>query len=144
VGKDGNVGQSLNHATSDSHNHHHHQQQQGRLRVGGYQNAVTIAEPDGDLYYSQYLDGSSGLAASSSGHKDVVAVVDNGCGFSGRKDVSVSSESGESLRAILSDPVTYVCLFDLELLFVVALLVTLLFNNKKKIKKHFVSSSIRI
>lgn len=105
--KDGNVGQSVNDATSESHNHHHHQQQQqGRLRVGDYQNAVTIAEPDGDLYYSQYLDGSSGLAASASGHKDVVAVVDNGCGFSGRKDVSVSSEYGDSLRAILTDPIT--------------------------------------
>lgn len=106
MAKDGNVGQSLNDATSDSHNHHHHQQPQERLRVGGYQNAVTIAESEGDLYYSQYLEGSSGLAASASGLKDVVAVVDNGCGFSGRKDVSVSSEYGDSLRAILSDPVT--------------------------------------
>ncbi|XP_062156904.1 U-box domain-containing protein 62-like isoform X2 [Alnus glutinosa] len=117
VAKDGNVGQSLNDATSDSHNHHHHhQQQQERLRVGGYQNAVTIAESDGDLYYSQYLEGSSGLAASASGHKDVVAVVDNGCGFSGRKDVSVSSEYGDSLRAILSDPVTGALMDDAMIL----------------------------
>lgn len=66
-----------------------------------YQNAVTIAEPDGELYYSQYLHGTE--TASASGHKDVI--MDNGCGFSGRRDVSCSSESGESLRAILSDPV---------------------------------------
>nr|DAD25783.1 TPA_asm: hypothetical protein HUJ06_027251 [Nelumbo nucifera] len=31
---------------------------------------------------------------------------DNGCGFSGRRDGSLSNESGESLRAILSDPLT--------------------------------------
>lgn len=96
LGKDGNVGQSANDATSENH---HHQQQQGRLV--SYQNAVTIAEPDGELYYSQYLQGTE--TASASGHKDVV--MDNGCGFSGRRDVSCSSESGESLRAILSDPV---------------------------------------
>ncbi|XP_034206205.1 U-box domain-containing protein 62-like isoform X2 [Prunus dulcis] len=73
--------------------------QQGRL--GNYHNVVTVAEPDGDIYYSQYLQGSEG---SGSAQKD--SVVENGCGFSGRKDVMYSSESGDSLRAILSDPVT--------------------------------------
>ncbi|XP_068315619.1 U-box domain-containing protein 62-like isoform X2 [Pyrus communis] len=73
--------------------------QQGRL--GNYHNAVTVAEPDGDMYYSQYLQGSDG---SGSAPKDLV--VENGCGLSGRKDVMYSSDSGESLRAILSDPVT--------------------------------------
>lgn len=67
-------------------------------------NAVTIAEPDGEMYYVQYLQATEG---SSGGGKDMG--VENGCGFSGRKEVSsFSSESGESLRAILSDPVTYV------------------------------------
>ncbi|GFY84466.1 RING/U-box superfamily protein [Actinidia rufa] len=69
--------------------------------VNQYQNAVTIADPDGDLYYSQYLQGPEG---SGCGQKGVV--VENGCGFSGRKDSSYSSESGESLRVILSDPLT--------------------------------------
>jgi len=65
-------------------------------------NAVTIAEADGEMYYSQYLQGTGG---SGSGGKDMC--VENGCGFSGRKEVSAfSSESGDSLRAILSDPVT--------------------------------------
>ncbi|XP_057483061.1 U-box domain-containing protein 62-like isoform X1 [Actinidia eriantha] len=69
--------------------------------VNQYQNAVTIADPDGDLYYSQYLQGPEG---SGCGQKGVV--VENGCGFSGRKDSSYSSEYGESLRVILSDPLT--------------------------------------
>ena len=65
-------------------------------------NAVTIAEADGEMYYSQYLQATEGSAA---GGKDMG--VENGCGFSGRKEVSAfSSESGDSLRAILSDPVT--------------------------------------
>ncbi|XP_050250943.1 uncharacterized protein LOC126697857 [Quercus robur] len=106
LGKDGNVGQSANDAMSENH----HQQQQGRLV--SYQNAVTIAEPDGELYYSQYLQGTE--TASASGHKDVV--MDNGCGFSGRRDVSCSSESGESLRAILSDPVNGALMDDAMIL----------------------------
>ncbi|XP_019192116.1 PREDICTED: U-box domain-containing protein 62-like [Ipomoea nil] len=64
-------------------------------------NAVTIADANGTIYYSQYLQGTG----VSSGQKDIV-VIDNGCGFSGRKESSYSSESGESLRAILSDPIT--------------------------------------
>lgn len=96
--KEGNILPSINvnnsMRASSSENHH----QQGR--VGQYQSAVTIADPDGELYYSQYLQGAEGAAA---GQKDMV---ENGCGFSGRKDVSYSSESGESLRAILSDPLT--------------------------------------
>ncbi|XP_076935853.1 U-box domain-containing protein 62-like [Bidens hawaiensis] len=46
-----------------------------------YPNAIALVDPDGEFYYSHYL------------HKD--------CGFSGRKD-----ESGDSLRSILSDPLT--------------------------------------
>ncbi|KAG2724024.1 hypothetical protein I3760_02G199200 [Carya illinoinensis] len=111
--KNGNVGQSANDSTSEN------RQQQGSLRLGAYHDAVTIAEPDGELYYSQYLQGTEGnsaVAASASGHKDAVVVVDNNCGFSGRKDVSISSESGESLRAILSDPITGALMDDAMIL----------------------------
>lgn len=86
---------SGNTKASSSENH----QQQGRL--GNYQNAVTVAEPDHEGYYTQYFQGPEGSAA---GQKDLA--VENGCGFSGRKDVTYSNESGESLRTILSDPVT--------------------------------------
>ncbi|KAJ0103463.1 hypothetical protein Patl1_06763 [Pistacia atlantica] len=55
---------------------------------------VTVAEADGDVYYSQYLQGSN-EGSSGSGQKDCV-MVDNGCGISG---------SGDSLRTILSDPI---------------------------------------
>lgn len=73
--------------------------QQGRSNQ--YHNAVTIADANGDLYYSQYLHG---LEGSGSGQKGVG--VENGCGGSGRKEGSYSTESGESLRMILSDPLT--------------------------------------
>ncbi|XP_059627891.1 U-box domain-containing protein 62-like [Cornus florida] len=73
--------------------------QQGR--VSQYQNAVKIADPDGNLFYSQYLQGPEGSASGQKG-----TMVENGCGFSGRKDGSYSCESGESLRVILSDPLT--------------------------------------
>lgn len=73
--------------------------QQGRSNQ--YHHAVTVADPNGDLYYSQYLQGPEGLG---SGQKGIV--VENGCGSSGRKEVSYSTESGESLRMILSDPLT--------------------------------------
>lgn len=75
-------------------------------------NAVTIAEADGEMYYSQYLQGTGG---SGAGGKDMC--VENGCGFSGRKEVSAfSSESGDSLRAILSDPVTGALMDDAMIL----------------------------
>lgn len=63
---------------------------------------VTVAETDCDEYYSQYLQGTEG--ASTSVHKDMPRGSD--CGFSGRKDAVCSSESVESLRAVLSDPIT--------------------------------------
>ncbi|XP_009363881.2 U-box domain-containing protein 62 [Pyrus x bretschneideri] len=98
--KEHSTGQQIvNINTRASPSDNHSNAQQGRL--GNYHNAVTVAEPDGDMYYSQYLQGSEG---SGSAPKDLV--VENGCGFSGRKDVMYSSESGDSLRAILSDPVT--------------------------------------
>ncbi|GMN41146.1 hypothetical protein TIFTF001_010369 [Ficus carica] len=90
--------------------HHHHHDQQGRLG-SNYQNAVTVAETNGDGYYSQYFQGPEGSAA---GQKDLD--VENCCGFSGRKDVSYLNESGESLRMILSDPVTGALMDDAVIL----------------------------
>ncbi|XP_021626214.1 U-box domain-containing protein 62 isoform X2 [Manihot esculenta] len=75
-------------------------------------NTVTIAEPDGDMYYSQYLQATEGSGGAG---KDMG--VENGCGFSGRKEgSSFSCESGESLRAILSDPVTGALMDDAMIL----------------------------
>lgn len=68
-----------------------------------YQNAVALVDRDDELYYPQYLHGPQGLV-SGSGLKDMG--FENGCGFSGRKDNSYSGESGDSLRSILSDPLT--------------------------------------
>lgn len=79
---------------SSSENNH-------QTQVNDYQNAVALVDRDSELYYSQYLHGGE---SSGTGLKDMV--VENGCGFSGRKDVSYSSESGDSLRTILSDPLT--------------------------------------
>ncbi|KAL6127985.1 hypothetical protein ACLB2K_071346 [Fragaria x ananassa] len=103
------VGQlTVNNNTRDSPSNNH--QLPGRL--GSYQNAVRVAESsDGDMYYSQYLQGPEGSAAAQ---KDTV--VENGCGFSGRKDALCSSESGDSLRAILSDPVTGALMDDAMIL----------------------------
>ncbi|KAG7999234.1 hypothetical protein I3843_01G298300 [Carya illinoinensis] len=111
--KDGSMSQSANDATSEDHHH-----QLGSLRLGGYQDAVTIAEPDhGELYYSQYLQATEGsTAVAASGHKDTVVVLDNSGGFSGRKDVFISTESKESLREILSDPITGALMDDAMIL----------------------------
>ncbi|KAH6777390.1 RING/U-box superfamily protein [Perilla frutescens var. frutescens] len=58
----------------------------------------------GEVYYSQYMNGAEG-PSSSSGQKDI-PMAENGCGFSGSKEGSYLSESGDSLRAILLDPLT--------------------------------------
>ncbi|XP_068668657.1 U-box domain-containing protein 62-like isoform X2 [Aristolochia californica] len=68
-------------------------------RMGHYDNAIAIGDPD--IYYQQILQGPDGTSVAQ---KEIGA--DNGCGFSGRKDASISYESGESLRGILSDPLT--------------------------------------
>ncbi|TXG49966.1 hypothetical protein EZV62_025841 [Acer yangbiense] len=47
---------------------------------------VTVAEADGDMYYSQYMQGTT-EGSSGSGQKECV-VVDNGCGISGSAEVS--------------------------------------------------------
>ncbi|XP_022146865.1 U-box domain-containing protein 62 isoform X2 [Momordica charantia] len=103
--KDGMVGPSASNAgATQSENH-------PQARLGNYPNAVTIAEPDGDAYYSQYLQGTEG---SASGQKDLG--MENGCGFNGRRDASISSEPGESLRTILADPVTGALMDDAMIL----------------------------
>ncbi|XP_015575762.2 U-box domain-containing protein 62 isoform X2 [Ricinus communis] len=81
-------------------------------QTGNNNNAVTIAEADGEIYYSQYLQANEG---SGNGGKDMA--LENGCGFSGRKEASsFSSDSGDSLRAILSDPVTGALMDDAMIL----------------------------
>ncbi|MCL7047542.1 hypothetical protein MKW94_012975 [Papaver nudicaule] len=85
-------------------------QHQGRVGGGVYDNAITIAVPDN--YYSQFLQGTE---AGNMVHK-VTEGGENGCGFSGRNDVSMSKESGESLRAILSDPLTGTLMDDAMIL----------------------------
>nr|XP_043635014.1 U-box domain-containing protein 62-like [Erigeron canadensis] len=87
---------------------------QGELCL--YQNAVTtVAHPNGEMYYPHCLNGMVMVVEGSSagsGIKDVL-VDDGSCGFSGRKDVS---NSGESLRAILSDPLTGALMDDAMIL----------------------------
>ncbi|KAL3837823.1 hypothetical protein ACJIZ3_022414 [Penstemon smallii] len=66
---------------------------------------------EGEMYYAQYTNGTG--PSSSSGQKDMV---ENGCGFSGRKEGSRLSESGEPLRAIFSDPLTGTLMDDAMIL----------------------------
>ncbi|KAH1030394.1 hypothetical protein J1N35_042568 [Gossypium stocksii] len=92
---------------------------QGLRESNSYQNAVTIADPDGDLYYTQYSHGGEGSASVSgaNGQKDIIVAENGGgCGFSGRKDVSFLSESSDPLRAIFSDPITGALMDDAMIL----------------------------
>ncbi|KAF5196390.1 U-box domain-containing protein 62-like [Thalictrum thalictroides] len=101
LGKDGNGIHSGNNIRGGSTDH-----QQGR--VNHYNNAVTVAAPD--MYYSQFLQGPEG---SSPGQKEIG---ENGCGFSGGKEGSLSLDCGEPLRAILSDPITGTLMDDAMIL----------------------------
>lgn len=83
--------------------------QQGR--VGHFQKMGTVAEHDGDMYYLQLLQGTEGSSQDQKG-----TAGDNGCGFYGRKDSSVCSDPGESLRAIFSDPITGALMDDAMIL----------------------------
>lgn len=99
----GQPGSSVNRAnTSDSNQ---------QRRIGHFPNEIHVAEPDGDMCYSQYMQGSEG---PGHGQKDVAG--ENGCGFSGRKDSSTSSDPGDSLRAIFSDPITGTLMDDAMIL----------------------------
>lgn len=80
-------------------------------RIGNLQKLVTIAEHDGDMYYSQLLQGTEG---PSQVQKDIAG--DNGCTFSGRRDGSGSSDPAETLRAIFSDPITGTLMDDAMIL----------------------------
>ncbi|OVA17286.1 hypothetical protein BVC80_1837g84 [Macleaya cordata] len=100
--KDGNVVYSANNIRGGSTS-----EQQGR--VSHYENAITIAEPE--TYYSHFLEGAEGQTTV---HKETAR--ENGCGFSSRKDESFSMESGESLKTILSDPVTGTLMDDAMIL----------------------------
>ncbi|KAL0359106.1 UNVERIFIED_CONTAM: U-box domain-containing protein 62 [Sesamum angustifolium] len=95
--KEGNMAQSGN----DSNN--------GNNSSGEVRNASSS-----ELYYTQYLNGAEG-PSSSSRQKDNL-VMENGCGFSGRKEGSYLCDSGESLRAILSDPITGMLMEDAMIL----------------------------
>ncbi|KAK6929571.1 hypothetical protein RJ641_005776 [Dillenia turbinata] len=112
LGKDGNTIQSANNAARPSPTHHTHHQDQG-----SYHNAVTIAapEPDGKMYYShsQYLHAPA-TEGSNSCHKETAC--ENGAGFSHPRDAHLSTEPGESLRTILSDPITGTLMDDAMIL----------------------------
>ncbi|XP_034888571.2 U-box domain-containing protein 62 [Populus alba] len=75
-------------------------------------NAVTIAEADGEMYYSQYLQGTGGsvLVERIWVWKMAVDFLE------GRRFQHFSSESGDSLRAILSAPVTGALMDDAMIL----------------------------
>ncbi|TKY73947.1 U-box domain-containing protein 62 [Spatholobus suberectus] len=105
LGKDGGDIGRLVHSNVSGGDEDHRQEGFGKS-----QNSVTVAETDCEEYYSHYLQGAEGASVQK------VMVDDNGCGFSGRKDVGYSSESGESLRAILSDPVTGALMDDAMIL----------------------------
>ncbi|KAL3521315.1 hypothetical protein ACH5RR_019464 [Cinchona calisaya] len=87
---------------------------ENNTRNSEMRNAVTIADADGEMYYSQYLQGTVEVGPNA-GQKDAM-VVSNGCGFSGRKEGLYLSDSGESLREILSDPLTGALLDDAMIL----------------------------
>lgn len=103
LAKEGNGVHLANDLRGSSSNQHH---QQGR--GDHYENAVAVVEPD--LYYSQFLQGPDG---SSLGQKEIG---ENGCGVSGGKEASLLVESGEPLRAILSDPITGTLMDDAMIL----------------------------
>ncbi|KAK9124742.1 hypothetical protein Sjap_014344 [Stephania japonica] len=105
--KEGNAVHSVCSIRGGSGEQHQHQHQHQHGRVNHYDNAVTIAEPD--MYY--LLQGPDG---SNLGHKDIGG--ESGSGYSGRKDVSLIMDSGESLRAILSDPITGTLMDDAMIL----------------------------
>nr|XP_043617080.1 U-box domain-containing protein 62-like [Erigeron canadensis] len=97
-------GNVLNDARPSLSEYHEH-------NASHYQNALALVDGNGEVHYSQYPHGVEG---SGEGLKNREA--EKGCGFSRRKDVFYSGESGESLRTILSDPITGVLMDDAMIL----------------------------
>ncbi|CAA2957888.1 U-box domain-containing 62 [Olea europaea subsp. europaea] len=88
-----------------------------QIRNGGSNdnnNSIEARNIGEEVYYAHYLHGAEGLS-SSSGQKDIMTV-ENGCGNSKRKESCYSSESQESLRTILSDPLTGALMDDAMIL----------------------------
>ncbi|KAL5710052.1 hypothetical protein ACHQM5_020662 [Ranunculus cassubicifolius] len=104
VVKDVNGFHTTNNIRGSASDQHHHLQG----RSNHYESPVTLAEPD--LYYSHYLQGPE---RSAHGQKEMG---ENGCGVSGGKEVCLSFDSGEPLRAILSDPITGALMDDAMIL----------------------------
>jgi len=77
----------------------HQQQQQQHERVGNYENAITVVQPE--LHRTQIMNGGDG---SSSCQKEMRG--ENGHVFGARKEVEMLVDPGESLRRHLLDPVT--------------------------------------
>ncbi|KAH7654071.1 Zinc finger RING/FYVE/PHD-type protein [Dioscorea alata] len=85
------------------------QQPQEQGREGGYDNEITIVEPEN--YYTPIMHGGDG---SSLGHKEIGG--EPGCGFGGRRESALAIDLGESLRTHLSDPVTGALMDDAMIL----------------------------
>uniref|UniRef100_A0A1D1ZDR7 U-box domain-containing protein 62 n=1 Tax=Anthurium amnicola TaxID=1678845 RepID=A0A1D1ZDR7_9ARAE len=75
------------------------EQQQKLGQAGHYDKRVPCAEPD--LYHAQIMHEGDGLGGTP---KELGR--ENGFGSSWRKDISLSVDSGESVRTHLSDPIT--------------------------------------
>ncbi|KAI4370488.1 hypothetical protein MLD38_018839 [Melastoma candidum] len=75
----------------------------GMVKSGNLKTKICFPGKDANVVQAGELNG----ARATSGCKRRNSVMENSnCGFSGRKEFSSLSESGDSLRAILSDPVT--------------------------------------
>ncbi|XP_008788532.2 U-box domain-containing protein 62-like [Phoenix dactylifera] len=98
VAKDGNGGRG---------NFGEQQYQQGRM--DGYENAIAVVDPH--PYSTHAIHGGEG---STSAQKEVGG--ENGCGFSGRREVGLTAGYWESLRAHLSDPITGALMDDAMIL----------------------------
>ncbi|KAF8115209.1 hypothetical protein N665_0029s0052 [Sinapis alba] len=101
---DGNEGDGMNKDAGDD-----------RVSAGG---AVTAVEQDNVAYYSQQFKTMEAGFVSRHEESSLVAA-ENGCDVSGRRDTSSSSSlsnSIESLRTILSDPITGALMSDAMIL----------------------------
>ncbi|KAG1365624.1 putative U-box domain-containing protein 62 [Cocos nucifera] len=67
--------------------------------MDSYENAIAVMDPE--PYYTHAIHGGEG---STSAQKEVAG--ENGCGFSGRREIGSTAGYWESLRMHLSDPIT--------------------------------------